>query len=99
MQDFIYSGRIADLILAILVVETIVLMLLFGRSPGGSLMTLLGNALAGGGLVLALRGGLVGAAWGWIAGALVLSLVGHLLDLWGRLSRPVRRPMDTGPRP
>ena len=85
MSDFFASGRVADLILCVMVVEALVLVILHLRTGQGLHPTaFLGNLIAGVGLVLALRGALLHAGWIWIALALAVALVGHGVDLWGR---------------
>jgi hypothetical protein len=82
MADLFATGRIVDLILVLMVLETVVLAgrhLLTGRGiPPASLLT---NMAAGACLMLALRAALTGAAWGIIAGTLAGALVMHLFDL------------------
>ena len=56
------------------------------------LFDLLPNILAGAALLLAVRLGLVGAAWQWIAVALFAALIAHAWDLGKRLSRSANRP-------
>jgi hypothetical protein len=58
-------------------------LLLYRRSTGRGLgpLTILTGLVPGACLVLALRGALVGAWWGWIALALSVSLLAHLVDL------------------
>lgn len=76
------SGRVVDLILGLMVLEGAVLALHRRRTgrgvPIGGLIAFL---LAGACLLLALRGALVGAWWGWIALPLAGALVAHLADL------------------
>ena len=85
MSDFFASGRIADLIVCVMVVEAFVLAILHSRTGRGVAPgAFLGNLVAGIGLVLALRGALLDAGWTWIALALAVALVGHGIDLWGR---------------
>ena len=87
MSDYLANGRIADLILALLLLEAIGLLAyhrLTGRGVGPA--QLLPNVLAGACLVLALRGALVGAAWPWIALCLGAALCAHAFDFrrWTR---------------
>ena len=85
MADLFASGRIIDVILILMAVETAVLAsrhLLTGRGiPAASLLA---NMAAGACLLLALRGALTGAAWSVIASALAAALVMHLFDLRSR---------------
>jgi hypothetical protein len=85
VSEVFAAGRIADLILGLLVVEGVVLFAwwrITGRGLAPALFA--GNLLAGAGFVLALRGALVQSWWGWIGLALALALVGHVVDLWRR---------------
>lgn len=82
------SGRIVDLILLLMALEGIVLSVYRRRTGCGiALIDGLINLLAGGCLMLALRGALVGAWWGWIALCLAAGGVAHLLDLGRRWQR------------
>lgn len=85
MQELIGSGRVADVVLAVMALEAVVL-LAFLRPRRAGLIGLLGNLAGGAALVLALRFALTGMDWQWIAGALLLSMSGHALDLATRLS-------------
>lgn len=82
LEQFILSGRIVDVMLAVLVIEIIWLSARHhktgqGLSPG----MLIANAGAGGSLMLALKAVLTGATWPWIVAALLASLVFHTVDL------------------
>jgi hypothetical protein len=82
VEHFILSGRIVDVALAVLVLEVLWLSWRFrttGRGLSPSLLFM--NAGAGGSLMLALRAVLTGAAWPWIAAALLASLAFHVADL------------------
>jgi hypothetical protein len=77
MQDFIASGRFADLVLVVMALEAAVLLL---RRRAGMLDVLC--ALAPGALlVLALRAAVTGADWRWVAFFVAASLPFHLADL------------------
>ncbi len=82
MENFFASGRVADVILAVMIAEFLALAILHGRTgrgvPPRDLLVML---LAGGSLVLALRAVLTGAGWPVAAACLVLALVAHLADL------------------
>jgi hypothetical protein len=82
VEQFILSGRIVDVALAVLVIEVLWLSWRYrqtGRGlPPGLLIT---NAGAGGSLMLALKAALSGAAWPWIVAALLASLAFHVADL------------------
>lgn len=90
MEALFTSGRIVELILAVMLLEAIALMAWRrrrGRGPGR--VGVLVNLGAGACLVLALRACLVGAGWPWIALWLALAFCAHAGDLWIRL-RAVR---------
>jgi hypothetical protein len=80
------SGRIVDLIVALMLLEGIAL-LVYWRRTGRGIATLdwVWNLLAGYFLLLALRAALVRADWRWIALCLALAFAAHLADLWRRL--------------
>ena len=87
MAPLFSSPAIADLVLAVLLLEGIALAVWrrrTGRGPRpGAVLPFL---VAGGCLVLALRAVLAGAAWPWTAAALVGALAAHLWQLraaWG----------------
>ncbi|RAI45216.1 hypothetical protein [Rhodoplanes roseus] len=91
MQDLFTSGRVIDLILALVAVEVAGLALLgrlTARVP--PLRMLLPNLLAGAFLLLAVRAALVQAAWQWVAACLTAALIAHVADLTSRL--PSRGP-------
>jgi len=82
MSGLFASGRIVDLILAFTLLEGLVLAALYRKTGRGvAPADLLGNLASGISLMLALRGALVGAWWGWIGLCLAGSLVAHLVDL------------------
>lgn len=87
MQAFFESGRAADLILLILVLE--LLWLTFGRRL--PIADAAGLVIPGLLIVVGLRGALTGAAWPWIASPLALAFPIHLLDLRRRLLNSRRR--------
>ena len=91
MAGLFESGRVVDLILALMILEALALMALARAFPGRvRLAGLLFNLAAGACLLLALRAVLHDAAW-YVAGAwLALALVAHLADLQQRLRRPRR---------
>ena len=76
MQDLFASGHAADVILAVLLVEGVILVRK-GRPVLDALAVLLPAAL----IVAGLRGALVGADWPWIAAPLALAFPAHLWDL------------------
>lgn len=89
LQELIVSGRIVDLMLAVVVIE-IAAVAAYRRATGGgvAMLPLLTNVGAGGSLMLALRLSLADADWKWIAVLLVVALLFHVADLWQRWSRP-----------
>jgi len=65
-----------------MVVEGVALTVFFWRtSEGIPPRSLFCSLVAGAGLVLALFAALTGAAWQWIAAALIFSLIGHVADV------------------
>lgn len=82
IQAFFDSGHAVDIVLAVLALEAAWLM----RRDWSWRRTAhaLGPAVF---IVLAVRAALVGAAWYWIALALIASLPPHLLDLKDRFER------------
>jgi len=85
MTDFFTSPRLADLILAVLALEAVVLGVRHARTGHGPSLAEAGPFLLSGAcLVLALRAVLAGAAWPWVAAGLTGVLVAHLWDLRGR---------------
>lgn len=92
MEALFASGRIVDLILALVALEAAALWA-WGRWRASGLPgfpDLLPNLLAGACLLVALRGALAGAPWPWIAAPLALSLLAHLADLRRRGVGPRR---------
>jgi hypothetical protein len=82
------SGRIADLILGLMLIEGVVLFVYnVTTSRGIAPVDLLTSLLAGVFLILALRFALVGAGWEWVALSLAAALVAHLADLSRRWRR------------
>jgi hypothetical protein len=87
MADLFATGRVVDLILILMILETFVLVahhLLTGR--GIAIMPLLTNMAAGACLLLALRAALSGAPWSVVAIALGAAFCMHTLDLRARWS-------------
>ena len=85
MQALFDSGRIADLVLAILVIEALVILFhhrLTGRGP--SLGRVLPFMLAGGCLLLAWRTAAAGLPWPLPAAFLAAAGCAHLVDLLRR---------------
>ena len=82
LQSLIESGRIVDLVLAVLALEVAGLAL-WRRWRGRPmrLVAIAAAALPGACLLLALRGALTGAEAWWVALWLAASFPAHLLDL------------------
>jgi len=85
LKSLITSGRIADIMLGVMVLE-VVAILVYRRATGGgiALRPLVLNIGAGGSLILALRASLMDAGWPAVAAFLLLSLVFHVADQAGR---------------
>ena len=107
MRDLFASGRVIDLILALMGVEALALALARRFAPpraGGLLArvppwrTLAPNIAAGGFLLLAVRAALVDADWIWVALSLLGALMAHITDLWIRLDAPPRQDSATRSR-
>lgn len=82
MAALFASGRVVDLILGLTLLEGLALALLHRRTGRGvAPADLVPNLLAGACLLLAVRGALTGAWWGWVALLLAASLLAHLADL------------------
>lgn len=85
LEAWVESGRIADLVLLVLVIEAVIVAIAWRRSAAG--LQLLAGLVAGGCLVLALRAALVGQGTAWIFLYLALALLAHLIELrlvWAR---------------
>ncbi|MBB4284365.1 hypothetical protein [Roseospira goensis] len=91
LADLYTSGRVADLLVALIALEALGLAWLHRRAGRPGLpWGLLVNLATGAALVLALGAALRGAAWPVIGGWLVAALVGHGVDValrW-RAGRP-----------
>ena len=82
MQDWFASGRLIDVALAMTALEAVAVVLYFRRTGRGiAPADFLGNLASGVCLMLALRCGVTGAWWGWIALWLSAALVAHLADV------------------
>jgi hypothetical protein len=76
------SGRIIDLILAIMVIEAAALMIYRSRTGRGiPAIGLFVNLMAGAFLLMAARSALVEAPWTWTAAWLAAALAAHIADL------------------
>jgi hypothetical protein len=82
MTALFTSGRIVDLILAMVVLEALVL-LTYGFVTGRGIpaVNLLTNLLAGAFLLMALRTALLDSHWSWTAAWLAASFFAHIADL------------------
>jgi hypothetical protein len=82
VTDLFATGRVVDLILALMALEGVFLVA-YRRRTGRGIVAgdLLSNLLAGAGLLLAVRGALAGAGWIWIAACLLAALLAHVADL------------------
>jgi hypothetical protein len=82
VTDFFASGRVADLVLAILLLELAALALLrrrgVGKETGRPLVPFL---VAGAFFALALRAALTDVPWPWVAAALVGAFLAHVAGL------------------
>jgi hypothetical protein len=86
MEEFIRSGRIADVILVAIAAETaIVGFYLWRRGQGLALLSFVASSLAGGSLVLAFRASLRESGWLFVAIYLAAALLAHLADIALRL--------------
>jgi hypothetical protein len=82
MEDFVSSGRIADVILAFMAVEVAVMgYFLWRRGEGMGLLGYVASSLAGGSLVLALRAALTQSGWLFVAIYLLAGLLAHLAEI------------------
>jgi hypothetical protein len=89
LGDLVASGRVVDLILALVVVEALLLFALHRwRGRGVPLADFLPGALGGVCLLLALRAALTGAHWTAIVPWLLASFAAHLWDLKRRWHGP-----------
>lgn len=82
MADFVQTGRVVDLILALVIIETLVLAIYWRRTGRGvAPVGLVLNNAAGVSLMLALRAALTGGTWLAITPWLIAALCAHLADL------------------
>ena len=86
MQSLFESGRVADIVLLVMALEAIAIVT-FLRPSRFNLFALIGNLVGGAALVVALRLALTGGPWPWMAIALVVSMAGHVVDLYMRERR------------
>lgn len=84
LQQLFASGHVIDLVLAVLLLETL---LVRGVARQRSALTL-PTVAAGVGLLLAWRAAHVGTHWIWIAVPLTAAGLAHGWELWRRWPRP-----------
>lgn len=98
MAELFASGRILDLILAGMALEAAGLAFYHRRTGRGiAPSAFLPNLLSGLCLLLAMRAGLGGAWWGWVALCLLGALALHLADLRRLWSAHQREDRGDGP--
>ena len=93
LEHLITSGRIIDIMLVFLAVET--LLLIWRRQHTGygpTIAAIITNAGAGASLMLALKALFVGSAWPVLAAALLGSMLFHISDLVMRWREAPDRP-------
>jgi hypothetical protein len=82
LQELFTIGRLVDFVILFVAVEALILVWYHRRDPlGPGAIDIVVTLLAGLCLLLALRAGLAGASWLWIAAFLTASLVAHVADL------------------
>jgi hypothetical protein len=82
VAELIASGRAIDGILALMLMESIALILIGRKLPRAiPPVQVLVSIGAGAALLLALRAALLGFSWQWISLWLVAALAAHILDL------------------
>jgi hypothetical protein len=83
MTELVASGRVFNLVIAVLLLEALVLVA--GALRGKPWLREMGGfVVAGLGLAVAARAAVAGAWWGIVAGGLVLAFAAHLYDIAGR---------------
>jgi len=88
MSELFASGRVVDLLLALLALEAAFISIHHARTRrGAGLRNVAGSLLAGAFLMFALRAALVGDSWRGIEPWLVAALIVHVADLWQRLPK------------
>ncbi|MFM9852922.1 MAG: hypothetical protein ACKVOJ_08980 [Sphingomonadaceae bacterium] len=80
LADLFRSGHIADLVIAVMVVEALILILIIRRPLIPTLSMLVPGAF----MMLALRAALTGSGWEVVALWISASLPAHLFDIWQR---------------
>ena len=89
LTEWLLSGWIGVIAVAVLWIETIVLCLL-STAPAARFKALLANALSGTCLLTAVNIALVQGSLAWIAALLAGSLVAHAVDIVMRIGAPPR---------
>ncbi len=84
MSDFIGSGRVLDVIIALTVLEALGL-IAWRRGRGA--WDIIGHLAAGMCLALAFRLSTLGASWIWVAACLAAAGITHLIDTARRWNR------------
>ena len=92
LETLITTGRIVDIMLAVMALE-VVAVTLYRRSRGGGIAfwPLILNIGAGGSLMLALRASLTDAGYLAVSAFLIFALIFHVADQVGRWDGSVRR--------
>ena len=92
VAELFATGSVVDCILALMLIESIALILIGRKLRSGiPALQVLVNLAAGAALLLALRAALLGSPWKWISLWLLAALVAHLLDLryrWLWMQKP-----------
>lgn len=82
MEALFESGRIAELVVALIALEAVALFVLRRLGVWGAPLSQVAPTLiSGAALAFALRGALTDAAWIWVAAPLTVALVAHVVDL------------------
>jgi hypothetical protein len=85
LADFFQSPKIAELAIAVLILEVLIISAAHRRSGRGiPLVDMAANALSGIFLLLALYASLTRSHWYWVAGSLGAAFFAHLIDLKSR---------------
>jgi hypothetical protein len=82
LQSLFQSGRVADILLAVMAIEAAVLIgYRIAKGRGFAIPYVITNLVAGGFLVLALKSALTDAPWVWTALSLAAAGISHAIDL------------------
>jgi hypothetical protein len=86
MTELFSTGLIADIMLAFMALEAMLLVMIYRKTGRGfTWRSVFWMLFPGACLVLALRAALTGAPWQWLALAVCVSLIAHLGYLHQRL--------------